>query len=69
MAKSTTKLGWLVKIKSIQDLKLSEMWVGSFISPYLDVQLSTLAPSGVVLCFIGRTPFIKFSIKVPNHDS
>ena len=26
----STKLGWLVKIKLIQDLQLSEIWVGSF---------------------------------------
>ena len=51
MPKSTTKLGWLVKIKLIQDLLL-EMWVGSFknwVSPHWDVKLSSLAPSGVVL--------------------
>ena len=44
------------------------MWVGSFkswVSPYWDVKLWTLAPSGVVLCFIGRTPFIKLALKSP----
>ena len=52
MPKSTTKLGWLVKLKSIQGLELSEMWFGSFkslVSPYWHVKLSSLAPSGVVL--------------------
>ena len=44
------------------------MWVGSFkswVSPYWDVKLSALASSGVALCFIGRTPFIKLALKPP----
>ena len=52
MPKSTTKLGWLVKNKWMQDLWLSEMWVGScksWVSPSWDVKLSSLAPSGVIL--------------------
>ena len=48
----TTKLGWLVKIKSIQELELDSMCVGSDISWSKlcnDVRASKCVPSVVVL--------------------
>ena len=48
----TTKLGWLVKIKSIQELELGSMCVGSDISWSKlcnDVRASKCVPSVVVL--------------------
>ena len=48
---STTKLGWSVKIRSMQDSEFRNIWVGSDISwwnPWVETKESNLVPSIVV---------------------
>ena len=46
----TTRLGWSVKMRSMQDEELGNRWVGSFTNcckPYDEVRASSCIPSGV----------------------
>ena len=48
----TTRLGWSVKIRSMQDEELGNMWVRSFTNywkPYDEVKASSCIPSGVLV--------------------
>ena len=50
----TTKFGWSVKIKSVQELDWGSRCAGSDISwwkLYKEIWVSTYVPSAVILCF------------------